>query len=192
MKHSRTLKLFVAAGAGLLAASTQATELKIDEAGATLSDIFKFSNGTWDNVVENKTTPVSGQEVFTFEADLKNGDLGSGSSGIQILDAGLSISDVLTATWTLVPETRGSHDHFIITLYSGGGFPSLLPTDTTPEAVGMAKYLKVGSAPSDVNIFVNSPEDGVINPHGVPDGGMTLALLGSALSAIGLIRRKLS
>jgi hypothetical protein len=190
MNNSKTMKLLLAASAGLLAVSTQASNLKIDETGGTKGDIFKFDNGTWDNVVETVDTSVAGQEKFVFEADLKNGDLASGSSSIALKDSDNTVSDVLKASWTFVQDTdRKSHDHFVITLWSDGGWPSV-PDASTPELDGMTKYLQVGTAPSDVNIFVNSPE--VETHHVTPDGGMTLALLGTAVSAVALIRRKLS
>jgi hypothetical protein len=224
MNDSKTMKLLLAASAGLLAASTQASNLKIDETGTTKGDIFKFDNGTWDNVIETVDTSVPGREKFVFEADLTNGKLTSGSKSIALLNANKTVSDVLTASWTLVQDTASKsgddnegddnegdddnkgkcHDHFVITLWSDGGWPSV-PDKTTLEKDGMTKYLKVGHYGSEdddegggssaVNIFVNSPESvDPQDPHTAttPDGGMTLAMLGTAVSAVALIRRKLS
>jgi hypothetical protein len=187
MNQSRTLKLLLAVGTGLLTVSTQATDLKIDETGGNKGDVFKFSSGDWKNVVETITSGA-GTELFEFAGNLKTGKLDSQTSSIEILDPDRTVSDVLMVTVTAEKDTSGAitSDDVDVKLYSGGGWPLPLPVASVNEPTQLSKILQVGTT-SDLNVFLNSPEGNT-----VPDGGMTLALLGSVVSVLGLIRRKLS
>jgi hypothetical protein len=188
--HSKTLKCLVAAGVGLLTASTQATDLQLDETFIPLQDYnkaFQYS-GNWENITRAMGNAGNGMEIMMFDAVLKNGRLDSGSENLAILDPNKAVSDVLMATWTL----NGSDDHFVVTLYSGGGWPSV-PDANVPEGTGLTKYMHIGGSqngpdPSTVNIFVNSPD----GDPAIPDGGTTAVLLGAAVSGLTLVRRKLS
>jgi len=95
--------------------------------------------------------------------------------------------------------------YFVIAKYAGGGGPSGGPGgDVVFYTDGSSVSVPLDSA----NIFLNgqgqpfalsgfrayvAPEDAIVPPEGtLPDGGATMVLLGGGISALALLRRKLS
>jgi hypothetical protein len=117
--------------------------------------------------------------------------------------AGVNIGDVvvLTAPWTFVPSTPKA------ALWTVDGYTFDLTSSSVSQGGGFINITGIGTISAlnyDTTPFAwrfSSSDPGAGSPlvwswqgstGEVPDGGMTVMLLGVALSSLGLIRRKLA